>query len=269
MHLVIVHGYLLSGTGSNIYTANIAKTWKQQGHSVTVLCQDPFADELDFVDEHIVGTEKIPASPPSKGRVRVVVPDIGGLLPVFVEDRYEGYKVKTLLECTLEEIDAHIDATAKGLKKVLEPGASLVLTNHILLSPVIARRAVEGTSIPYVCKLHGSAMIFALKPRSKDLKPYAIEGLRHCHKIIAGTQHVADQVLQILDAEKDLIGLQDKLSIIPPGFDPDVFHPGREINEKQQAFLASVAEFVKRKPNGRNAARICFPQGTDSSCRLI
>ena len=259
MHLVIVHGYILSGTGSNIYTANIAKTWKQQGHSVTVLCQDPFADQLDFVNEHIVGTAKIPASPPPKGTVRVVVPDIGGLLPVFVEDRYEGYKVKTLLQCTLEEIDEHIEATAKGLKKVLEPGASLVLTNHILLSPAIARRAVEGTSIPYVCKLHGSAMIFALKPRSEDLKPYAIEGLQHCHQIIAGTQHIADQVLAILDAEKDVIGLHDKLSIIPPGFDPGVFLPGREIDEKQQAFLASVAEYIKRKPNGRNASKISLP----------
>ena len=37
MHLVIVHGYLLSGTGSNIYCANVAKIWKNLGHAVTVV----------------------------------------------------------------------------------------------------------------------------------------------------------------------------------------------------------------------------------------
>ena len=120
MHLVIVHGYILSGTGSNIYTANIARTWKNEGHAVTVVCQDRFANQLDWVDEHIVGTNNIPTSAPKQGTVRVVVPDINGLLLVYNYDRYPEYKVKTLLQCSMEEIDSHIEATAKGLRKVLE-----------------------------------------------------------------------------------------------------------------------------------------------------
>ena len=28
MHIVIIHGYILDGTGSNIYTTNLAKTFK-------------------------------------------------------------------------------------------------------------------------------------------------------------------------------------------------------------------------------------------------
>jgi len=37
---VLLHGYLLQGTGSNIYVANIAKAWQNQGHGVSVVCQD-------------------------------------------------------------------------------------------------------------------------------------------------------------------------------------------------------------------------------------
>lgn len=262
MHLVVVHGYILSGTGSNIYSANVAKTWKKQGHAVTVVCQDPFADQLPFVDEFYNGTDKIPSTPPAPGTIRVVVPDINGLLLVYNYDRYPRYEVKTMVECTIAEIDANIDATAEGLRRVVQQGVDLVLTNHIILSPVIASRATRHTNTPYVCKLHGSAMLFSLKPRAEELKPYAIEGLRNCHKIIAGTKCVADVALEILKEEKDDIGLEKKLVIVPPGLDPDVFQAGGEVDEQQNLFLASAREFIKRKPNGRKASKITLPHYT-------
>ena len=53
MHLILLHGYLLQGTGSNIYVANIAKAWQGQGHAVTVVCQDYEAKSLTFVDHYI------------------------------------------------------------------------------------------------------------------------------------------------------------------------------------------------------------------------
>ena len=96
MHLVIVHGYLLRGTGSNIYSANVARTWKQLGHAVTVVCQDRNAGNLDFVDECFVGTDSVPTTAPRPGSIRVVVPDIGDLLPVYVFNCYEGFQVKAM-----------------------------------------------------------------------------------------------------------------------------------------------------------------------------
>ena len=51
MHLVLLHGYLLTGTGSNIYVANVVRAWAAQGHAVTVVCQEPAAASLSFVDE--------------------------------------------------------------------------------------------------------------------------------------------------------------------------------------------------------------------------
>ncbi|KAK3696366.1 hypothetical protein QZH41_007653 [Actinostola sp. cb2023] len=259
MHLVIIHGYILSGTGSNIYTTNVAKTWKKQGHAVTIVCQDPFADKLPFVDEFFAGTNTIPTSPPREGTIRVVVPDIHGLLLVYNYDLYPGYEVKTMNQCTIAEIDAHIEATAEGLRRVVQQGADMILTNHIILSPVIASRATKGTKVPYVCKLHGSAMIFSVKTRMDELKPYAVEGLRDCKRIIAGTNHIADGALEILGKEKDEIKLAEKMVIIPPGLDPDVFQIGGGFQARQEAFLASVKAFIDRNPNGRKASTISHP----------
>ena len=50
-HILVVHGFLLSGTGSNIYSCNVAKQWKKQNHAVTIFCQDPDAGSYDWVDE--------------------------------------------------------------------------------------------------------------------------------------------------------------------------------------------------------------------------
>ena len=118
MHLVILHGYLLQGTGSNIYVVNIAKAWQKQGHRVSVLCQDPKAGSLPFVEEFIGPKNKLPSTPPQPGTIRVVIPDINNLLPVYVFDRYEGYQVKLIPDMTLNEINNHIETTASSLRKV-------------------------------------------------------------------------------------------------------------------------------------------------------
>ena len=258
MHLVLVHGYLLGGTGSNVYTANIAKSWKRQGHAVTVLCQDPHADRLDFVDEFIVGTDKIPSSAPKAGTIRVVVPDINGLLLVYWYDLYEGYEVKTMVTCSLEEIEANIKGTADGLRKVIAQGVDRILANHAILSPVITKRATEGTEIPYDVKIHGSSLIFSVKNR-QELRPYAVEGIKNCRKLIVGAKYMAGFVQEIFEVEKEEMGLQEKTVIISPGMDPEVFQLGGSIKERQEAFMASVKGFIKRKPGGRRAEKIKLP----------
>ncbi len=50
MRVLIFHGYLLRGTGSNIYNANLAQALAGLGHEVHLLCQDLEADRLEWVD---------------------------------------------------------------------------------------------------------------------------------------------------------------------------------------------------------------------------
>jgi hypothetical protein len=47
MRILIFHGYLLRGTGSNIYNANLARALAGFGHEVHLLCQDYAAQESE------------------------------------------------------------------------------------------------------------------------------------------------------------------------------------------------------------------------------
>ena len=104
MRILIFHGYLLRGTGSNVYNASLAQALKRLGHEVHLLCQDRERRRA-----------RLGRRARGPGSVTVHVPDIGGLLPVFVADRYEGFEVKTFPELSDEELDRYLDANvARG-----------------------------------------------------------------------------------------------------------------------------------------------------------
>jgi hypothetical protein len=55
MRILIFHGYLLRGTGSNIYNANLARSLAGLGHEVHLFCQDRSAQDVRHVDRICVG----------------------------------------------------------------------------------------------------------------------------------------------------------------------------------------------------------------------
>src|SRR3954470_4620454 len=74
MRILIFHGYLLRGTGSNIYNASLVRALARLGHDVDLLCQERNWDAPEGVTIHN--------------------PDIGRVLPVYVADTYEGFEAK-------------------------------------------------------------------------------------------------------------------------------------------------------------------------------
>jgi len=98
VRLILWHGYLLEGTGSNIYTQHIARAWGRLGHDVCVICQQRRPGRFDLGP-----------------RVRVVRPDIGPLLPVFVVDRYEGVEARHVADFTVAELDRYTAANVAAI----------------------------------------------------------------------------------------------------------------------------------------------------------
>ena len=99
--ILIFHGYLLEGTGSNVYNARLAQALARLGHEVHLLCQERHPERLGFVDAagdwdsgalRVRAPARLPPASrgPGAGSCTVYRPDIGGLLPVYVADRYEG-----------------------------------------------------------------------------------------------------------------------------------------------------------------------------------
>ena len=42
------HGYLLEGTGSNVFARELTRQWSAAGHDVTVFSQDPHPERFDL-----------------------------------------------------------------------------------------------------------------------------------------------------------------------------------------------------------------------------
>jgi len=255
MQLIILHGYLLQGTGSNIYVVNIAKAWRKQGHAVTVVCQDRTTEALPFVEEFIGPQQPIPPTPPRPGTIRVVTPDINGLLPVYVFDRYDGFEVKTIPDMSKQEIENHIAMTAATLRRVANQGAARVLVNHALLGPVIAKRALQDMDVPYDVKIHGSAVEYTLVPHPR-LLTYAYEGLEKAENIFAGTRYVQERVLEVFADVAESLRLKEKLKIVPPGMDPDLFTMTADCVQSQNRLVDKIRTKIQQNSNGRDHRRI-------------
>jgi len=105
MRILIFHGYLLRGTGSNIYNANLVRALATLGHEVHLLCQDRNWEPPDGVTVHI--------------------PEIGRVLPVYVADEYEGFDAKPYPELTEAELEHYIAANVEAVRAVPAPDVAL------------------------------------------------------------------------------------------------------------------------------------------------
>ena len=213
MRVLLWHGYLLGGTGSNVYTRSLAREWSLAGHDVTVVCQDRHAEDYDL------------------GGARVVVPELpGGLLPTFVLDRYEGLEARLLVDFTPAEGDAYVEANATALRE-LAP-ADLVFANHVLLGAPVG----AASGMRYRVKAHGSELEYAMRGRP-DLAEWGAETLARAEVVYAGSEHIRE-VLQ------DVVGHVDRVEIVPPGVDVDEFRP-----EPRPEALAALVEEARRDPD--------------------
>ena len=55
MKIIMTHGYMLSGTGSNIYVQSLCRALVSEGHDVHLLCQEPDPLAYDFVGKSEIG----------------------------------------------------------------------------------------------------------------------------------------------------------------------------------------------------------------------
>ena len=210
--MLLWHGYLLGGTGSNVYTRALARAWSLAGHDVTVVCQERHPDRYDL------------------GSARVVVPELPGrLLPVFVLDRYEGLEARLLVDMSPEEQSAFVAANAAVLRE-LAP-ADLVFANHVVLGAPVG----AASGLRYRVKAHGSELEYAMRGRP-DLARWGAETLAGAEVVYAGSEHIRNVL-------EEVAGHVDRVEIVPPGVDVDEFRP-----EPREEALAALLEEARADP---------------------
>jgi glycosyltransferase involved in cell wall biosynthesis len=239
LRALIFHGYLLRGTGSNVYNANLAQALVRLGWEVDLLCQDRDAGELDWVNalgrwhDGRLQVEQL-REPEGEGRLTVHIPEIDGLLPVYVRDRYPGFEVKTFPDLSDAELDRYIAANVEAVREVAatagEPDAALA--NHLVMGPLILARA----GLRFAAKIHGSALEYTVKPNPRFL-PHAEEGMAAASGVLVGSRHTAESLWKALPG----IDLERKTRLGPPGVDTREFAP----REPAQA-VAALEQLAQR-----------------------
>src|SRR3954454_22511913 len=218
VRVLIFHGYLLRGTGSNVYNAKLAEALRRAGHEVHLLSQDPSPADLPWVDAVATweGGELRIEVVREPVRATVYRPDIGRLLPVYVADRYEGFDAKTFLACTDEEIAAYVERNVAAIREVaarVEPEAALA--NHLVMGPALLARA----GVPCAVKVHGSALEYVVKSDPERFLPAAREGLANARTVLVGPRPPAESVWAALGEG----ALPARPRLGPPGVDVEQF----------------------------------------------
>jgi glycosyltransferase involved in cell wall biosynthesis len=222
MRVLIFHGYLLEGTGSNVYNARLAAALVALGHEVHLLCQDRHPERQGFVEA--VGVwergelrvEELRAAP----RCTVYRPDIGDLLPVYVADTYEGIQARAFAECDDDELARYLAANVAAVREVAaRVRPDVALANHLIMGPAILARALQD--VPYAVKVHGSALEYTVKPEPERFLPYAREGLARARAVLVGSRHTARSLWAALEDSR----LPERTRLGPPGVDVHRFRP--------------------------------------------
>jgi glycosyltransferase involved in cell wall biosynthesis len=217
VRILLWHGYLLGGTGSNVYTRALAREWSRAGHDVVLFCQERHPELYDI------------------GSAELVRPEIGGVLPVFVFDRYEGLDARLLPELTRAERERYVELNAAALRERLP--ADVVFANHVVLGGPVA----AATGARYVVKAHGSELEYAMRG-NVELSTWGRESLAGAEAVFVGSEHIRNVL-------EDVVGHVDRVLEVPPGVDVDEFRPVA----REEALARLLEEARRDPPNPDNA----------------
>jgi glycosyltransferase involved in cell wall biosynthesis len=217
-----------------VYTRALAREWSGAGHEVVVLCQEPHPERFDL------------------GGARVVRPDVGGILPVFVLDRYEGLEARLLQDLTRVERERFVELNAAAVREHLP--ADLVFANHVLLGAPVG----HASGIPFAVKAHGSELEYSMRGNA-ELSAWGREALAAAEAVFVGSAHIR-QVLE------EVVGHVDRVFEVPPGVDVEEFAP----QPRREAFGRLLEEAARDRPNpGNQEERLPDEGNADRLCTFL
>lgn len=264
--LCIWHGYLLGATGSNIYTHHLVESWVRAGHDVVLACQEPdptkhpsihevvrLARDTATAEVTVASREQIRTPEAGHGRCTMVVPDIHGLLPVYVLDRYEGFEVVRVPDLSDARLADYLADHAAAMQWVVDEFSPAgVLVNHAAPLPAAIAPVLDAAGVPFAVKVHGSELEYALIEDARLVAP-AADALERSASVLVGSDHIERRTRELLGDE----AVDGHVWTVPPGVDLDRFHPiDRDDDARARTHERLVSEVEARiaaSPGGRGA----------------
>lgn len=243
MRVLILNHFPLEGSGSGIYTHNLARELTGMGCAVEVIYPEHEPKVYEGFSSRVVTFRPDEELMVDADGNRFEGPyDLPFNFPCFTTHPRSNH---TFYDLTQSQIERYIEAFKSAMMAAIEEfKPDVVHAQHLWLMPYIAAQF----DIPYIVTAHGTD----LKGFVKDDRyhPYALEGARKASYVISISKQV--------DAEmKRLYGIEnERTELILNGFDENLFKPididlGAYLNvkgikgdyQKAVVFAGKLAEF--------------------------
>jgi glycosyltransferase involved in cell wall biosynthesis len=251
MRIGLWHGYLLGGTGSNIFSNNLLREYARSGIDTILFAQEQQPQDYDFISQGYIARdsaqsleESFSRPTPYPGKCVMIRPFINSALPVYVEDIYPGGLIASAYtKLDQASIAEYINFNVRAITEArqLFPFKKL-LVNHALSGPEIARQALADQT-PYSVILHGSDLTYAAS-QNETLRQLTLQGCSKAEFIFAAGESLVAQFTEISQNT-----LPNKIRIVTPGVDTELFCPSRQPSLDAND-LASLREWAAHNATG-------------------
>lgn len=228
LRIGLYHGYELKGSGSNEFTAYLARSLSNLGHQVHIICRERDPERFEFVKRalswDVEGRQrKIFERPGDNGGCVLHRLPEGPVTPVYVTDKQRAEHVKSFLSLSDEDLAGYHRLNESLLRRVLaEFPLDILHANHLIYQPVAALLPCQENNVPLIIYPHGSAIEYTVKPDARYQK-LALLGIQKCAGLIIGNTEVRDRIIGLFpDHRKTILS---KTQIVGVGVDTSLFAP--------------------------------------------
>ena len=199
MRILILNHFPLEGSGSGIYTKNLARELSEMGHTVKVVF--PEIEQVSF-DEF--ETRVILFKGPETSN-----PEFDYNFPCFTS---HPRSINTYYELSDDQLESYVQKFVDVTKEEVEKfKPDVIHAQHLWVTPYAAAQ----TNVPYIVTAHGTD----LKGFVKDERyhKYALEGARKASKVITISEQVDAEVTTLYGVP------EEKKELVLNGYDENLF----------------------------------------------
>ncbi|MCK5052140.1 MAG: glycosyltransferase family 4 protein [Candidatus Cloacimonetes bacterium] len=216
MKVLLINHFPLQGSGSGIYTLNIAQELIKEGHDVFVIDIDCEMDnnKYSFQRKTIMCAKDNNLDPDLDFEFDLDLDlrlDLDFNFPCFTT---HPRSLNTFYNISDEQVEEYVLTFIKVTKEVVaEFNPDIIHAQHLWITPY----AALTSGVPYIVTVHGTDLMGFKK--DKRYHKYALEGAKNAAKIITISRQVHNDTLELFRLP------EKKLKLNPNGFDDDMFRP--------------------------------------------
>lgn len=233
MHIAIFIGYGLSGSGSTIYTIELAEKLVSFGIKVSLFTHETRKNTLERFG-------KVKVEPNIKGDSCFSVNvkknfQIFSSSSIFIPVSYERPELdntRNINELSDFEINRYVGWYIQWVEESTKnKPLDYILINHLNLLNLVGRHFTKKSGINFSSIVHGTAIQYTLK-NNEHLCEKISKALDYCSKIIVLNDSVKSEMISIFPNH------ETKSEIIPPGVDINTFHLKEGVIPDEQVYYA-------------------------------